>query len=117
MSTPNNSDPELSLAKIGGKWKIPILWRLGQHDAWRYSALKKDLGSISHAVLSRQLDELEKDELILRTVYPVVPPKTEYALTEQGRATIPVIDALCDMNTVLDPAIDCTCVKCTQRTT
>lgn len=87
--------PEQALEKIGGKWKMPILWRLGLRDSWRYSELKRDLDPISHKMLSRQLKELEADGLILRRQYPVVPPKVEYSITETGKLALPVIRALC----------------------
>ncbi len=93
--------PEYALEKIGGKWKMPILWRLSQHPVWRYSELKRDLGLISHKMLSQQLKELEQDRLIMRKLYPVVPPKVEYSLTERGELTLPVIRALCDLNQIL----------------
>lgn len=91
---------------IGGKWKIPILWRLGQ-KIWRYGELKKDLGTISHKMLSQQLKELERDGFIIRTLYPVVPPKVEYALSVRGTLTLPAITALCNLQAVLDDAAPC----------
>ncbi|EDK72698.1 transcriptional regulator, HxlR family [candidate division TM7 genomosp. GTL1] len=95
--------PEGVLGKIGGKWKMPILWRLGLRDAWRYSELKHDLENVSHKMLSQQLKELEKDGLVVRVSYPVIPPKVEYSLTEKGKATIPAISALCNLGSILNP--------------
>lgn len=80
---------------------MPILWRLSQRPVWRYSELKRDLGQISHKMLSQQLKELEHDRFIERKLYPVVPPKVEYSLTERGRLTLPAIRALCDLNQAL----------------
>jgi DNA-binding HxlR family transcriptional regulator len=93
--------PEYALEKIGGKWKMPILWRLNRSDPWRYSELKRDLGNVSHKMLSQQLKELERDGFITRFAYPVVPPKVEYALTDKGRLTIPALQALCQLNATL----------------
>lgn len=87
--------PEEALEKIGGKWKMPILWRLSLNDTWRYSNLKRDLDPISHKMLSRQLRELEADGFIHREVYPVVPPKVEYSLTDLGSKALPAVKALC----------------------
>lgn len=88
-----NNPVELALHVIGGKWKMPILWRLGRRT-WRYNELRRDLGRITHKMLTEQLRELEKAGLIVRTVHPVVPPRVEYTLTDLGRSTIPCIEAL-----------------------
>jgi DNA-binding HxlR family transcriptional regulator len=88
-----NNPVELSLDIIGGKWKMPILWRLKERS-WRYGELKKNIGKITHKMLAEQLKELEQDGLISRKVYPVVPPKVEYTLTERGFSTIPIIEGL-----------------------
>lgn len=84
---------ELALDVIGGKWKMPVLWRL-RSRAWRYNQLKRDLGRVTHKMLAQQLRELERAGLIVRTVHPEVPPRVEYALTPLGRTAIPVIEAL-----------------------
>jgi DNA-binding HxlR family transcriptional regulator len=97
----NSLKPEFALEKIGGKWKMPILWRLRQKKVWRYNELKRDLGQISDKMLSRQLRELETDGLIARHMYPVVPPKVEYRLTELGQTTLPAITALCELQNSL----------------
>lgn len=84
---------ELALDVLGGKWKMPILWRL-RSRAWRHGELRKDLGPITAKMLTQQLRELEEDGLITRTVYPVVPPHVEYALTPLGGSVAPVIERL-----------------------
>ncbi len=86
---------EFALLFIGGTWKMPILWRLNQ-STMRYGELKKNLPHITHKMLSAQLRELEKHELVTRTVYAQVPPKVEYALTEKGRQVMPLIIAIRD---------------------
>lgn len=88
-----NNPVELSLDIIGGKWKMPILWRLKERS-WRYGELKKNIGKITHKMLAEQLKELERDGLISRKVYPEVPPKVEYSITEKGQTVIPIIDSL-----------------------
>ena len=86
---------ELSLEIIGGKWKIPIIWRL-KDDPKRYGELKKSLPDITHKMLTQQLRELEQNEIITRKLYPEVPPKVEYTLTLLGKSVIPVIEVLND---------------------
>ncbi len=81
---------QLVMEQIGGVWKMPILWRL-KDRTMRYGALKKDIPHISDKMLTTQLRELEEDGYVYRQVYAVVPPKTEYSLTEKGREVIPLI--------------------------
>lgn len=88
-----NNPVELALDVIGGKYKMAILWRLEQ-KIWRYGELKKNLGEVTHKMLTEQLRELEKDGLIQRKTYPEIPPKVEYSLTELGKIAIPIIEAL-----------------------
>jgi len=88
-----NNTVELSLDIIGGKWKIPIIWRL-KDDPKRYGELKKSLSGVTHKMLTQQLRELEQDEILSRKVYSEIPPKVEYSLTLLGKSVIPVIDML-----------------------
>jgi DNA-binding HxlR family transcriptional regulator len=87
------SPVELALHAIGGKWKMPILWRLNQRD-WRYNELHRDLKRVSHKMLTQQLRELEEAGLLTRTVHPVVPPHVNYAITPLGRTALPAIETL-----------------------
>jgi len=84
---------EFALSRIGGTWKMPILWRL-KEKTLRYSEIKKVLPKITDKMLTTQLKELEQHGFILRTVYPEVPPRTDYALTEKGHKAIEVISYL-----------------------
>jgi len=88
-----NNPVELSLNIIGGKWKIPILWKL-KDNSKRYGVLKRSLPNVTHKMLTQQLRELEQDEIIARKVYSEIPPKVEYSLTLLGKSVIPVIDLL-----------------------
>jgi DNA-binding HxlR family transcriptional regulator len=88
-----NNPVEVALEVIGGKWKMPILWRL-KDRSWRYGELKRSLGRVSHKMLTQQLRELEADGLLSRTVHAVVPPHVDYAISELGRGALPAIDAL-----------------------
>lgn len=84
---------EFALNHIGGTWKMPILWRL-QRNTLRYGELKKDIPHITDKMLTTQLRDLEEKGLIERTVYPIVPPKVEYNITEKGLKAIPVIETI-----------------------
>ena len=84
---------EFAMDKIGGTWKIPILWRL-KSRVMRYSELKKDIPHITDKMLTTQLQELEAEGFIHREVYAVVPPKVEYSMTEKGKTCIPVIETI-----------------------
>lgn len=82
---------EFAMDRIGGTWKMPILWRL-KDNIKRYSELKKDIPHITHKMLTSQLRELEEEGFVERKVYPVVPPKVEYSLTKRGKRSIEVVD-------------------------
>ncbi len=84
---------DVTMNYIGGKWKSVVLWYLLQ-GTQRFSELKKSIPSITEKMLSLQLKELEKDGIVCRTVYPQVPPKVEYALTDFGRELTPIIEAM-----------------------
>ncbi|MEM9921739.1 MAG: helix-turn-helix domain-containing protein [Bacteroidota bacterium] len=86
---------EFALDKIGGTWKMPILWRL-RKKVLRYSELKKITPRISDKMLTSQLRDLEANGFIHRKVYPVVPPKVEYSITEKGKTVIPIINTIRD---------------------
>lgn len=88
-----NNSVELSLDIIGGKWKMPIIWRL-KDGSKRYGELRRSLPKVTHKMLTQQLRELEQDEIIKRKVYAEVPPKVEYSLTLLGESIIPIIDLL-----------------------
>ena len=88
-----NNPVELALDVMGGKWKMPILWRLKDRD-WRHGELRRSLGEITAKMLTQQLRELEADGMITRTVFAQVPPRVDYAITEVGRTAIEPIEAL-----------------------
>lgn len=82
-----------TLDVIGGKWKLPLLWYL-RDGQMRYSQLQRAITGITPKMLAEQLRELERDGIVHRKVYPVVPPKVEYSLTSYGRTLDPIIKAL-----------------------
>lgn len=85
---------EATIQMIGGKYKAVILWHL-MGGTLRYSEIHKRVPRATDKMLAQQLRELERDGLIVRQVYPVVPPKTEYSLTEFGKTLTPILDELC----------------------
>lgn len=85
---------EATIQLIGGKYKAVILWHL-MDNTLRYNELHKRIPKATDKMLAQQLRELEKDGLINRTVYPVVPPKTEYSLTDFGKTLVPILDEMC----------------------
>ena len=96
MSTQNiplNCPVSATLQLIGGKYKALILWHLVP-GVKRYGALSRLIPQATPKMLTQQLRELEEDNLIARTVYPVVPPKVEYGLTELGKKTIPILQQM-----------------------
>jgi DNA-binding HxlR family transcriptional regulator len=86
---------DVTLAVVGGKWKASILWHLAQ-GTMRFSDLQRQFSDITRKMLTQQLRELEGDGLVHREVYPQVPPKVEYSLTDQGRSIYPILDLMCE---------------------
>ena len=84
-----------TMSLVSGKYKMIILYWLGEYSVLRYNELKRRLGTISHKTLSLSLKELEADGLVQREEYPQIPPKVEYSLSERGRSLIPILDAMC----------------------
>ena len=83
-----------SLKLIGGKWKIAIIYNLIDGTK-RFGELKKNLPPITQQMLTKQLREMERDQLVHRKVYEVIPPKVEYSLTKFGRSLGPVMESWC----------------------
>lgn len=89
-----NCEKELTLSIIGGKWKMLIIWNLSKEGTQRFGKLKSLIPGITQRMLVSQLRELEEDLIIHREVYPVVPPKVEYSLTERGESLMPILEAM-----------------------
>ncbi len=86
---------EATLNLIGGKYKALILWNLAEKTL-RFSELRRLIKGATPKMLTQQLRELEKDKLIHREVFPVIPPKVEYSLTELGGSLMPTLIAMRD---------------------
>lgn len=88
------SDVENVLKMLEGRWKLIILFHLFDGNVQRYSDFEKLIPGISQKMLAQQLRQLEADGIVARKVYPQVPPKVEYRLTEWGQTLCPALDAL-----------------------
>ncbi len=102
MTQENNYDSpygcsvEATLSVIGGRWKPVIIFNLLENDVLRFGELKKKINGITQRMLTNQLRELERDNIVDRKVYPEVPPKVEYSLTDYGRTLKPIMIAMRD---------------------
>ena len=84
-----------TLSLLNSKWKVYIIQKLLERP-WRHNELKKSIKGISQKVLTDSLRSMEADGLIVRTVFPQIPPRVEYSLTERGHSLVRVLDKLCD---------------------
>ncbi len=83
-----------ALDLLNGKWKLRILWELNQQETIRFNELQRRLSEISSVMLSKSLEELEKNQIVNRRQYNEIPPKVEYSLTSLGKAIDPALQAL-----------------------
>jgi len=92
-----------ALRCIDGRWKMPILAHLSGNETMRFSDLQRAIPQASQKMLTQHLRELERDGIVARTVYPEVPPRVEYRLTDLGRGLTPVFLALADWADARNP--------------
>lgn len=83
-----------ALDKIGGKWKIPILWELNVNGIMRFNQLKKEVHGITNTMLANSLQELMDDGLVNRIQYNEMPLRVEYSLTETGKSLFPILSEI-----------------------
>ncbi len=88
------SGVEAAFRMLEGRWKMIIIFHLFDRAVLRFSELERAIHGISQKMLIQQLRELERDSIVERTIYPQVPPKVEYRLTDWGRAMCPALDSL-----------------------
>ncbi|HJW45732.1 MAG TPA: helix-turn-helix domain-containing protein [Lysobacter sp.] len=88
------SGVESALRLLEGRWKLVILFHLFGGQVQRFSDLERRIPGVSQKMLAQQLRQLEADGIVVRTVYPQVPPKVEYRLTKWGQALCPALNAL-----------------------
>jgi DNA-binding HxlR family transcriptional regulator len=91
-----NCPVEATLHVIGGKWKVVILFHLTHVGTHRFAELRRKIPGVSERMLTQQLRELEADSVVHREVYPEVPPKVEYSLTEYGTTLRPICELMCN---------------------
>ncbi len=89
----NDCEVRQILDRIADKWSLLVIALLDRRSL-RFTELRREIDGVSQRMLTVTLRQLERDGLVQRTVYPVVPPRVEYALTEKGRALIPIIDSM-----------------------
>ena len=87
---------DAGLALMAGKWKPRLLWKLYRYQTMRFGQFKRMLPDITDKMLTQQLRELETDGIVHRQIYPTVPPKVEYSLTDYGRSLKRALQAICD---------------------
>lgn len=87
---------EITLLAIGGKWKPLILYYLIEEGTKRFGEIKSYINNISQKTLTNQLRELERDNLITRKVYAVIPPKVEYTVTKKGISLMTILELMCE---------------------
>jgi len=95
MENEKHCPVESTLDLIGGKYKALILWHLSD-STLRFSELRKAISGATAKMLTQQLRELESQKLIHREVFPIIPPKVEYSLTDLGRSLLPILVAMRD---------------------
>ncbi|SFM08775.1 winged helix-turn-helix transcriptional regulator [Salibacterium qingdaonense] len=91
---PEQCRVEDALSILTGKWKPIILLHLLQEGTQRFNELKRKMPGVTQKMLTKQLRELEEEDIIARTIYPQVPPKVEYAMTDYGRSLEPILEAM-----------------------
>jgi DNA-binding HxlR family transcriptional regulator len=90
---PESCSVDSALRIIEGRWKPALVWHL-LNGSKRYGELRRLIRGISERMLARQLQQLERDGIVHRTVYPDVPPRVDYALTERGRSLAAILEQL-----------------------
>ncbi|MFV0380572.1 MAG: winged helix-turn-helix transcriptional regulator [Anaerorhabdus sp.] len=94
MNSLNEKCPVSTTLKIiGGKYKALVLWHCS-HETLRFSQIRRLIPEATAKMLTQQLRELEKDKLIIRKVYPVVPPKVEYSISDKGKSLYSILEAM-----------------------
>lgn len=85
-----------ALEIIGGKWKLPIIYKLSKKESMRYNELKRELEGITNIMLTRSLQYLEERQLVTRREFNQIPPHVEYSLTESAKKLLPALEVIKD---------------------
>lgn len=106
---------EITLLAIGGKWKPLILYYLIENGTKRFGEIKTYLNSVSQKTLTNQLRELERDNLISRKVFAVIPPKVEYTVTDKGKSLFPILELMCEWGEKNSESFEIINPQCTEE--
>jgi DNA-binding HxlR family transcriptional regulator len=98
------SGVETAFRMLEGRWKMIIIFHLFDRSVLRFSELERAIPGVSQKMLIQQLRELERDGIVDRRIYPQVPPKVEYSLTDWGRTMCPALDSLLEWAAARPPA-------------
>ncbi len=82
------------MLRLGGKWKLLILWRIHQQEGIRFNELKRQTNGITNVMLTRCLNDLIADGFVTRTDFQTIPPHVEYSLTELGKSFLPIMETM-----------------------
>ena len=82
------------MLRLGGKWKLLILWRIHQQEGVRFNELKRQTTGITNVMLTRCLNDLIADGFVTRTDFQTIPPHVEYSLTELGKSFLPIMETM-----------------------
>ncbi len=85
---------------IGSKWNLGIIWYLSD-GTLRFTELQKKMNNINPKTITKHLRDLERNKIIKRVVYPEVPPRVEYSLTEQGMGFIPILESIIEWGSTI----------------
>jgi Predicted transcriptional regulators len=85
---------DATMSVIEGRWKATILCKLMMKGTLRFNQLMKEMSGVSPRILTKQLREMERDGLIVREVFPEVPPRVEYTITSRGKGLAPILTAM-----------------------
>ena len=85
---------EFAMTQISGKWKLIILWHIYKNEVIRYGELKRSVSKITDKMLSNQLKELVRDQIVHKEIYQEIPLRVEYSLTEYGESLVPIMKML-----------------------
>jgi len=99
MNNPDLCRVDDALGILVGKWKPIILLHLLNSDKMRFNELKRHMPGITQKMLTQQLRELEEEDIIARKIFPQVPPKVEYSITEYGKSLKPILEAMHEWGT------------------
>lgn len=104
-----------ALEIVGGKWRLPVVWELSRASHLRYNELRRRLGRVTNATLSRVLTELEGNGIVERHDHGEIPPRVDYVLTKSGRELVPILNRLYDWGAQQEELLGGTRKECAKK--